>query len=176
MMNPHSPGYAESQEGEMNLVVQWTRIDPTRWIAGALAGILGMVIAMVLGGIFSKAGGMDFLFPVKLMATPILGASATEFAAGAGAIIVGALVVGALGAFWGFVYGHFVFSNSMSALLPMGLVWAVYLWIFNWNLFLQSFKTISVTDLPRSLVFFVCLAYGFSLASVAFFDRALRKK
>jgi hypothetical protein len=175
-MNPHSPDYAQMQEGEMNLVDKWSRIDPTRWIAGVMAGILAMVIAMVLAGVFAKAGGMDFLFPVKLMATPIMGASATEFAAGIGAIIVGAIVLAFIGGFWGFVYSHFVFSNSMSALLPMGLVWAIYLWIFNWNLYLQSFKTISVTDLPRSLVFFVCLAYGFSLSSVTFFDRAIRKK
>ncbi len=160
----------------MNLVSQWSRVDPTRWIAGVLAGVLAMVIAMVLAGIFSTAGGMDFLFPVKLMATPILGSSATEFAAGAGAVIVGGLVVALIGGFWGFVYSHFVFTNSLSALLPMGLVWAVYLWIFNWCLYFQSFKTISVTQLPRSLVLFVCIAYGLSLSSVAFFDRVLRKK
>jgi hypothetical protein len=176
MMNPHSPNYAETQEGEMNLVVHWSRVDPTRWISGVLAGILAMAIAMVLAGIFSTAGGMGFLFPVKLMATPVLGSSATEFASGAGAVIVGAIVVGIIGAFWGFVYSHFVFTNSLSALLPMGLVWAVYLWIFNWNLYFQSFKTISVTNLPRSLVLFVCIAYGLSLSSVAFFDRAIRKK
>jgi hypothetical protein len=172
-MNPHSPNYAEMQEGEMNLVNQWSRVDPTRWIAGVLAGILAMAIAMVLAGIFSRVAGMDFLFPVKLMATPVLGSSATEFAAGAGSVIVGAFVLALIGGFWGLVYSHFVFTNSLSALLPMGLVWAVYLWIFNWNLYFQSFKTISVTNLPRSLVFFVCIAYGLSLCSVAFFHRAL---
>lgn len=175
-MNPHSPDYAQSQEGEMNLVDKWSRVDPTRWIAGVMAGILAMAIAMVLAGIFSTAGGMGFLFPLKLMATPILGASATEFASGAGSVIVGGIVLAMIGGFWGFVYSHFVFTNSLSALLPMGLVWAVYLWIFNWNLYLQSFRTISVTELPRSLVFFVCVAYGLSLCSVTFFDRALRKK
>lgn len=173
-LNPHSPDFAASQEGEMNLVAQWSRIDPTRWISGILSGILGGGVLMIVAGLFASSGGMEFTFPIKLMATPVLGASATELGQNLNALIVGALMIEAGCTFWGFVYSHFVFTNRLSALAPMGLVWGVYLWIFDWNLFLQSFKTISVTQVPRAPVFFICLSYGLSLVSVTFFDRALR--
>lgn len=173
-LNPHSPDYAASQEGEMNLVSQWSRIDPTRWISGILAGILGGGVLMVVAGLFASRGGFEFTFPIKLMATPFLGASATEIGQNMNALIVGALFIEVIATFWGFVYSHFVFTNKVGSLAAMGVVWGIYLWIFNWNLYFQSFKTISVTQLPRAPIFFICIAYGLSLISVTFFDRALR--
>ena len=173
-MNPHSPDFAESQEGEMNLVAEWTRVDPIRWVSGILAGLLAGAVAMLVAGVIATWGGFEFWFPIKLMATPILGSTATEIGMNLGPIIVGLMVIEFLAVFWGVIYSHFVYSNNTGPLLAMGLVWGVYLWIFNWNLYFQSFKTISVTNLPRSWVMVVCLSYGLSLSTVRFFDRAFR--
>jgi hypothetical protein len=173
-VNPHSPNFAESQEGEMNLVAQWSRIDPTRWICGILAGVVGGVVLMFVAGLFASSAGMEFVFPIKLMATPFLGSAATQVGPNFNSLLVGALFIEAISTFWGFVYSHFVYTNKLGSLAAMGIVWGIYLWIFNWNLYLQSFKTISVTQLPRGPVMAVCLAYGLSLVTVSFFDRALR--
>jgi hypothetical protein len=167
----HSP---TDTDGDINLVEGWLKADPKRWLAGVLAGLFAALIAIAVAGIISVVGGMEFLFPVKLMATWVLGASATELGMHLGAIAVGFGVIGAICGFWGFVYAQFVRTNCLGPLLAMGLVWGIFSWVFEWNLFFHSIKPILTADVSPAPVFFICLAYGISLTSVAFFDRSLR--
>jgi hypothetical protein len=108
------------------------------------------------------------------MGTAILGPTATEIGTNMNGVFAGLFLVEALAAFWGFVYAHFVKTNSLGALLAMGLVWGVFGWIFHWNLYFHSIKTILYAQVSPGAAFPVFLAYGLSLTSVAFFDRAFR--
>lgn len=160
---------------EYNLVEMWLRKDPIRWISGALAGLLAGVVAMVVAAAFAQSVGMELWFPVKLMGTIILGPSATDIDTTVG-IVTGGLVFEGLCAFLGMVYAHFTGTNSLGALLPMGLVWGTFSWIFIWNLFMQSFRPIYAAHIPSGPVFAVCIAFGLALASVKVFDSILRGK
>lgn len=160
---------------EYNLVEMWLRKDPLRWISGALAGLLAAAIAMGVAMLIAQAGGHELWFPVKLMGSILLGSSATDIDSSAG-IMAGGLFIEGLGALLGFIYSHFTGSNKMGALLPMGLVWGIFSWIFIWNLFMQSFLPIYSARISSGPVFLICIAFGLSLASVAFFDRALKGK
>jgi hypothetical protein len=51
----------------------------------------------------------------------------------------------------------------------MGLVWGTFSWIFLWNLFMQSFRTIYVAQIPSASVFAIWMTFGISLTSLAFF-------
>lgn len=163
-------------DNDLNVVEIWTRIDPVRWIAGVIAGLVAGGLSLFVAMVFSVLSGRDIWFPAKLLATTVLGAGATALDAGAGTIIVGVLVYEGICTFWGVVYAHFTGTNSLSSLLPMGLAWSAWHWVFTWCLFLQSFQTVFVavstyTYLP---VLFICLVYGLSLSSVAFFDQIIR--
>ena len=118
--------------------------------------------------------GLEPLFPAKLIGTILLGPSATEVGVSTGAI-TGAILFESLTLFLGVVFSHFVGSNKMGALLPMGLVWGVFSWIFIWNLFLQSFRPIFVAGISSSPVFLICLVFGLALSSVKLFDQLLRQ-
>ncbi len=159
---------------EENLVEKWLRRDPVRWIAGGMAGVFAGAVAMGLAMVLASCAGMEIWFPVKLIGTVLLGASATEMGGAAGGIVAGSMVIGVLGALLGFVFSHFTYTNSIKALLAMGLVWGTFSWIFIWNLFLPSFKTIFAAQIPAGPVLPVCLIFGLALSSVAFFDRKLR--
>jgi hypothetical protein len=159
---------------EYNLVEVWLRRDPVRWLAGAIAGALACSIALLVASLLAQAAGYEFYFPIKLMGTPLLGASATVTGEFAG-VWAGCAVSGLICIFWGVIYAHFIGTNSLAALLPMGLVWGVFSWIFTWNLFLQSFRTIFDARLSSGGAFLVCMAYGLSLSTLAFFDRLLRR-
>ncbi len=158
---------------EYNLVETWLRRDPIRWIAGILGGIFAGLVAMAVAMAVSAALGWDPLFPIKLLGTPLLGASATDLQSAQGAV-AGALIIEVIAVFWGVVFAHFTATNSISALLLMGLAWGAFTWIFTWNLFLQSFKPIFAARIPAGPALPVCFAYGLALASVALFDRMLR--
>jgi hypothetical protein len=158
---------------EPNFVTNWLRRDPTRWISGGLAGLFSAVLAMVLAMGLAKSAGFEAWFPVKLFGTLILGSAATEFTHPQGAL-VGALIIGALAIVLGIAFAHFVYTNAMAALLAMGLVWGVFSWIFIWNLFLQSYKTVFAAQISSVGAFPVCILFGIALASVSFFDRMLR--
>src|SRR5437588_359873 len=113
--------------GEMNLVQYWLRKDTTRWKAGVLAGLFAGVIMLAFAAVLGKALGVaDLWFPVKLWASILVGPRAMAFGNHMPAILGGFVFFEILAAFLGFIYGHFVFSNSYSALLPMGVVWAVF--------------------------------------------------
>ncbi|MEO5970476.1 MAG: hypothetical protein ABIQ95_11165 [Bdellovibrionia bacterium] len=158
---------------EYNLVEMWLRKDPVRWIAGALAGLFAGVVAMAVAALIASSIGLEPVFPLKLIGTILLGPSATEIGVTGGAI-TGAIIFESITLFLGVIYAHFVGSNKMSALLPMGLVWGVFSWIFIWNLFLQSFRPIFVARVSSSPVFLICIVFGLALASVKLFDRVLR--
>ena len=153
-----------------NIVAPWLQIELGRWIAGIFAGALAGLIAMALAMVVSASAGMEFWFPIKLMSTPILGTVGTDNRVMTGAI-VGFIVWEAIAMFWGFVYSHFVSTRAFGGLLAMGLVWGIFLWVFNWNLYYQSFKPILWSATPSSAAILICVVYGLSLSSVGFFDR-----
>jgi hypothetical protein len=158
---------------DTNLVELWIKRDNIRLVAGFLAGVFAAACAAIVGGIIASAHGMEFFFPVKLLGTVLLGPDATEYsyAPGLGA---GLAVLGFICVFWGVIYAHFTKTNALSALLPMGVVWGLFSWIFIWNLFLPSFNTIKAAGISAGPALAVCLAYGIGLASVSMFDRLMR--
>ncbi|HUP57694.1 MAG TPA: hypothetical protein VM598_09600 [Bdellovibrionota bacterium] len=160
---------------DMDIVALWLRKDRTRWVAGILSGLFAGAVALAFAGIIAKVAGFDILFPARLMGGILLGPPSTDTATGMGSALVGFVVLELICVIFGFAYAHFVPTNSFGPLLAMGAVWGIFSWIFLWNLFLQSFQAIRFAQLPTSLALPVCLAYGLSLASVAFFDRMLRR-
>jgi len=173
-MNSHHQSSAnsslESNEEDMNIVALWLRKDPKRWILGGLIGFVAGLISMAVGGGIASYYGLQASFPIKLLGTPIIGASATEFTSSSG-FIAGFAVYSFICIFWGVLYGHFVASAKFANLLAMGLVWGTFLWVFNWNLYLQSFKLIYAAQVDSRPAFAVCVVYGFSLALIGFLDR-----
>ncbi len=165
--------HTDSITRDINVVEIWLRKDPKRWIAGVMAGIFAGTVALAVAMIIAVVAGHEIWYPAKLMATGLLGPSATVTGFNLGPILAGIIVLDLICVFWGFVYAHFTGTNNMNALLAMGVVWGTFSWIFVWNLFLQSVKPINWAHIPPSAAFPVCLAYGLSLASVAFFDRAM---
>jgi hypothetical protein len=166
---------SEFEEGDVNLVAIWLRKDPVRWVAGAMAGLFAGMAALIFAGILASLNGLEFLFPMKIAALPFLGNSATSTGTHLGAIIIGLLTFELVAAFWGVIYAHFTGTNSMKALLAMGMVWGIFSWIFVSNLFIQSFTDVRALELDHWATIATCLIYGLVLSSVAFFDRALRK-
>ncbi len=160
---------------EYNLVEVWLRKDPIRWISGGLAGLFAGIVAMGLAMFIASSVGMESWFPVKLISTVALGPSATEIG-NMKAVLVGGFIFEALCLFLGIIYAHFTGTNFLGALIPMGLVWGTFSWIFIWNLFMQSFKPIFAAQISSAVAFPVCITFGLALSSVAFFDQKLRGK
>jgi hypothetical protein len=158
---------------DINIVENWLRCDPKRWAAGVISGIVSIWVAFALGGALAASSGLQSTFPVKLIGTIIVGPRATDYHLAQG-LIAGAILVTLLGAFLGFLYAHFVYSNSLKALLPMGLVWGLFSWIFIWNLFMQSFKLIFAAQVPSNGAMPVCLAFGLGLSCIKIVDKAIR--
>lgn len=161
-------------DNEINLTDIWLRRDPARWVAGIMAGLLAGAVMLVLAMVLSAAFGQEFWFPAKVAAIPFLGPEAADIGMNIPVLVTGMIVHAALCAFLGLVFAHFTGTNSLPALLGVGLTWGVFSWIFIYNLFVQSFTEISALSLPRGAGFFIHLAFGLSLTSVAFFDRAIR--
>lgn len=159
---------------DQDIVALWLRYDPIRWAAGAASGLFAGLVAVFFAMILSSLGGQEFWFPIKLIATIILGPSATVLGAHFGAIATGLILFEVLAMFFGVVYAHFARTNCLRALLGVGLTWGAFSWIFIWNLFSQSFKPIFNANVSSGAAFAVCMIYGLSLTSVAFFDRAIR--
>lgn len=89
---------------DIDLVAPWLKMDKTRWLAGAFAGVFGGLLALAFGAMLAKMGGHEALFPVKIMALPFLGSTATEVGVTnvtIKAIVVGLVAFEALCAFWG---------------------------------------------------------------------------
>lgn len=161
-------------EYDPNIVATWLQADPIRWVSGALAGILAGGIALVFAMGVGLLGGFELWFPAKLMAAIVLGGHATDYGFNVPTILFGVVFTEIVTAFLGILYSHFVSTNSFKGLLPMGMVWGIFSWIFIWNLFMRSFKMILAADIPSGAVFPICIVFGVSLASVSFIDRALR--
>lgn len=138
---------AEDLENDVNVVAWWTSVDKTRWAAGLVSGWVAGAIAMTVAGIFAISHGYQFLFPVKLLGTILLGAEATAYTSTAG-LVAGVIMCGFIFGLWGFVYAHFVRSSTCYTILGMGFTWGAFLWVFNWNLMLHSFKAISAAEIP----------------------------
>lgn len=162
------------QDEDLNVVEIWLRRDPVRWIAGALAGLFAGLVAAGFGMIFATVMGADVFYPIKWMAIPVLGNSAMLFGFNLPALIVGLVVLEAVCLVQGVVYAHMTGTNSLSALLGVGLVFGILTWIFIINLYMPAFAAIRAVNLPSSAAFPVCLVMGLSLTSVAFFDRMVR--
>lgn len=160
---------------EQNLVEIWLRRDPVRWIAGILGGLFAGAVAMAVAMALASSSGLEPTFPAKLMGTIVLGPEATEIGQSQG-MIAGVAIFELICLFWGFVYAHFTGTNKLSALLPMGLVWGVFSWIFIWNLFMQSILPIRAAQIPTAAALLICVTYGVSLASVSIFDGIFRGK
>lgn len=159
---------------DVNLVELWVRKDTTRWMAGAAAGLFAGLVYWAVGGIFAVSGGGEFWLPIKVAALPILGSAATATGVNMKSIGVGLVAHGSLCAFLGFIFAHFTRTNSLKPLLGMGFTWGAFSWIFINNLFTPSFRDVYAMSLPGGQAFITCLAFGFALASVSFFDRMLR--
>lgn len=166
---------AEDLANDVNMVSLWLTPDKTRWVSGIISGWIAAAIAMCVGGIISVAHDLQFVFPVKLMGTVLLGRSATDYTSSSG-FLAGLIVVGFILGFWGFVYGHFVRSNSKWAFLGMGFTWGIFLWVFNWNLTLHSFKNLSAANVTPGAALAVCMAYGWGMSVIGIVDPILKGK
>ncbi|MEK6578182.1 MAG: hypothetical protein AABZ55_03060 [Bdellovibrionota bacterium] len=158
---------------EYNLTDQWIRKNPNRWIAGALGGLFAGTVMAVVAMLVSAKVGMQPTFPLKLVASVLLGAQATDYEAGAHFILLGLIAHEVLAMFIGIIFGHFVTAKTFVGNTAMGLVWGLFSWIFMWNLFFQSFSTVLAAHISSAAVFPICLAFGISLASVGLFDRLM---
>lgn len=161
-------------DSDFDLIALWLRKDPKRWVAGAMAGVFAGLVAMVFAGILCVASGSEFWFAFKVPALPILGAEATTLGFHLPAIAVGLVAYSALCAVLGAVYSHFAATNAIKPLLAVGLVWGLFSWIFICNLFIQSWRVVFDAKLSSAGMLFMCLVFGLSLSTVAFFDRVIR--
>lgn len=173
-MTTHS--YVDPDDNDANLVEHWLKADVTRWIVGAISGVLAAWIAFGFASVFAKAFGYEIFFAIKLMATPFLGEVATEYGVHLGALVVGGAFLSILGGFLGAVFAHFTFTNHVPSLLAMGAVWGTFSWIFIWNLFFRSIRPMLFMNVPSSAAFPVCMIFGISLVTVGALDRMLRRK
>jgi hypothetical protein len=161
-------------EIDYNIVALWTSVDVTRWIAGMIAGVIAACFATLVAGVLATSGGFEFLFPVKLLGTALLGREATAYGSASG-LLAGVAVLGFITVFWGFVFGHFVRTNHFFSLLGMGVTWGLFSWVFVWNLFLHSVKSISASNISSGPAFAVCVAYGLGMMSIALVDKVIRR-
>lgn len=161
---------------ELQLTQIWLRKDTTRWAAGVLAGLVAGVAMLLFSMVLSALMGNEFWAPMKLPAVPFLGGAVMEYGIHPGSMLFGLAVHLVVAAFWGFVYAHFTGTNSLPALLGVGVSWGLFSWVFLANLMTQSFREIYAYGGSRGAALFACLVYGISLTSVAFFDRMLRSK
>ena len=173
--HPSSSSPVLSDENDLDLVKVWLQTDPLRWIAGILGGLVAAALACLVAGLLARAHGMEFLFPVKLMATPIVGSAATEYTAPFSSILAGAIFIAVIGAFWGLVFGHFVFATRLLPLLGMGFTWGAFTWVFIWNLMLPSFRTIHDARISPAAAFLICMTFGLGMTSTAIFKKVVNR-
>lgn len=165
----------DSGDEDINLIEMWIRLDPKRWIAGALAGFTAGLIMAAVAMVLATAAGLEIWFPIKLAALPILGGDATALGSATPGLFIGFLAHEALCILLGVVYAHFTVRNYMPALLGAGVTWGLFSWIFLSNLFFQSFADVNAAGISRGAALLCNLVFGISLASVAGFDRLFRR-
>ena len=163
------PESHEHEEGDINLIELWITFDFPRIAAGAVTGIFAGLVAWTFAGVIAASAGLEFWYPFKIAATPLLGNSAMNFGM-SGAVFVGLTVHCGLCAVLGMVFSHFVKTNKLVPLLGAGFMWGTFSWVFIQNLFVRSFLDVRTADIPSGIAFFVLLVFGFSLASIRIFD------
>ena len=163
-------------QSDINIVALWLRKDPSRWLAGVLAGIFSCIIMLCFSALLSFVFGKDPLLAVKLIGIPVIGAQALAIGFHLKAIVVGFVLWFLLCGFLGFIYAHFTQTNSLTALVGVGITWGAFSWIFIYNLFSNSFRELMVSKPSAGVAFLVCMVFGLSLTSVAFFHRMLGAK
>ena len=159
---------------DINLVEIWLRKDKVRWTAGLFAGVFSALAACGFAMVLCALFGSDTWYPAKLLAVPFLGAKAIDFGFSS-AVFVGLGFWTVLGGFLGATFAHFTGTNSLPALLGVGLSWGAFSWIFLHNLFFPSFRDYMVQRVPNGVALLICLVFGTALTSTAFFDRMLRR-
>lgn len=160
---------------DMNLVALWLKWSPLRLLAGAMAGLFSGSMMLLFAMLLSHFNGNDIWLPIKYGALPFLGNSATEAEFYWNTILIGLAFHEILAVILGVVFAHVTGTNSLSALLGMGLVWGVFLWIFIHNLFTPSIPAVFAAQISAAATFPIALVFGVSLVSVAFFDRLLKR-
>lgn len=173
-LDPHSPNYRDPQD--VDLVANWLKKDPPRWIAGAFSGIFAGLLSLFVAMLLCSASGYEFWFAAKFAALPILGPKATEVGFQLAPIVLGAVTYVFLCMVLGVVYAHFTVTTALSSLLGYGLVWGAFTWIFIFNLFIQSFTAVYHHRASSALAFPVCMVFGLALASLSVFDPMIRGK
>ncbi len=167
----------QTVEEDLNIVEIWLRRDPTRWVAGILAGLFSGVVMLAFAMILSKIGGAELWLPIKIAALPFLGSTATEFGFNFTSLAVGFVFVEVLCAFLGLAYAHFTGAgSSLQALLGASFAFGAFSWVFIICLFMQSIYAVQYMEVSKGAAFFVMMVFGLALASVHFFDRMLRGK
>ena len=159
---------------EVKLVEMWLRKDPVRWVAGAMAGAFAGLVMIAAAMVILRILGMEAWTPIKVAAIPFLGSSALETGLVAKSLLTGFIVHEGLCIVLGIAYAHLTGTNSLGALLGVGLTWGAFSWVFINNLFSPSFRDVMVAQVPQGAAFFYCMIFGISLSSGAFFDRMLR--
>ncbi len=159
-----------AEPGEYNLVEQWLRFRPRRWLAGAFSGIFAGSMMLVVAMLMAKAFGYDVWYPAKIAAIPFLGGAAMDFGNVQG-VVVGLVMHLALCAVLGTFYSHFSIFSAPLPLLGAGFVWGFFSWVFISCLFSQSFTEVFALQFNQGASFFCHLTFGFSLASLTFFEK-----
>jgi hypothetical protein len=160
-------------EGDINIVALWVKLDVIRWMAGFAAGVFSGAIALVASMVVTASTGGDLWMPLKVGALPFLGGHALEYGMGFSVYLGAAALLGLCG-FLGILFAHFVRTNRFMPLFSVGATWGIFSWIFLNNLFFKSWRDFLAAGLSDAKIFFVCLLFGVSLVSLAFFDRMLR--
>ncbi len=166
--------HSQADEDSFNITEIWLRKDPARWIAGAFAGILALLVMFAVTAIASKSAGHDLWILPKAFAVPFLGGMAMENGIHMQAIATGFVVFGLMSLLLGVVFAHMTGTNRIAPLIGMGLTWGAFSWIFINNLFSASFREVFALGISKGNAFFAWMAFGLSLVSVSVFDRIFR--
>ena len=136
--------------------------------------MVAAIMMLVFGFIYCALNGIDITAPMRIAALPFVGREALAYGTSKG-IIVGLLAHCSLSAFSGAVYAHFTGVNNKKVLFGMGLTWALFSWVFISCLFLPSVRSYYEAGIPKGVMIFAWLVFGFTLPCVALFDRNGKK-
>ena len=160
----------DTVEGEFNVVALWTKFRAARIRAGIAAGIFAGFMMQVFGVIVCSIKHWDLMMPFKIAALPVIGRDALAYGSIPG-LLVGLVVFYSLAMLLGATYAHFTGNNNRIVRLGIGFTWGAWGWIFITCLFSPSFQAYAEADIPRGIMFFAWMVFGFSLSSVVWFDK-----
>jgi hypothetical protein len=173
-------------EQDLNIVALWLKMDPKRWIAGALAGAFAGLVMLAFGMALAASMGFEPLAAVKYAALPYSGALFDNkmlptneinpaLALGMTSYVLkGLLMHTILCMLSGAVFAHFTRTNKLGPVFGMGLAWGAFSWIFIGNLMSHSFRDIKAADVSHGSLFFAWMIFGVSLCVLPVFDRVIR--